>query len=54
MSKKLKTWNVMFHRDPLHEETQIKAPSGLTAAKMLMDVLPDVTVERVWEIQEDK
>lgn len=52
--KKLKTWNVLFHRDPLHEETAIKAQTGLAAAKMLMDVLPDVTVEKVWELREDK
>lgn len=54
MSKKLRTWNVLFHRDPVHEETAIKAQSALLAAKMLLNVLQDATVEKVWELKEKK
>lgn len=48
--KKLKRWNVSFYREPVYEETQIKAKTAEEATKMFLSVVHDATVESVWEL----
>lgn len=48
---KFKKWNITFYRDPVEEETQIRAKTADEAVKMLYSIVPDATIWKVWELK---